>query len=549
MAVTGRATNQGRATPRGTCLGFRAFGFVFLAFCGLSLGPASSLAQPSRKVAASAAAGAAASQGRPNVLQEISNAVARIAERTTPAVVGIWVDIPPGAEQTSSKDTPGWPESRDGAPRTEVRGWVGKVQMRNSTLEARNEPRELPPTRRGPAGPSEVPPEQFPQMQRHNLALGSGFIVAPDGYILTNNHVVGNADLVMVIVGDDNPVRAEVVGTDPATDLAVIKVNGYDHLPVLQFADSDKLKVGDWVVAIGQPFGLSHTVTSGIISALGRTNMDLNTYEDFIQTDAPINPGNSGGPLVDLDGRVIGVNTAILGAAGNIGIGFAIPANMVKNVYEQLRRNGKVARGFLGINMQDLTPRLAALFGAPADTKGILVSHVEPNSPAAAGLRPGDILVQFDGKPAPNAATLATQVSLLQPDSKVSIVLLRNGARKSITLEMGTRPAPQPAAQQHPALEVLGMAVEDLTADLAQRLNYQGLTGVLVVAVAENSPAGAARIAQGMLIQEVNRRPVKNLSEFKAVMEEAVQKPPVLFLVDYQGSYRYLVMAPPSNDQ
>jgi serine protease Do len=542
MTVTGWATHQGRATPRRTCLGLWTSHLAFVVLCGLSLVPVSSLAQTSKKTAAPAGGGAAAGQDRPNVLQEISNAVAQIAEQATPAVVGIWVDIPPGAEQTSSKDTPGWPGSRGRAPRTEVRGWVGKVQMRDSALETRNEPKELPS--------SEAPPDQFPQMQRHNVALGSGFIVAPDGYILTNNHVVGSADLVMVIVGDDNPVRAEVVGTDPATDLAVIKVNGYDRLPVLQFADSDKLKVGDWVVAIGQPFGLSHTVTSGIISALGRTNMDLNTYEDFIQTDAPINPGNSGGPLVDLDGRVIGVNTAILGAEGNIGIGFAIPANMVKNVYEQLRRNGKVARGFLGINMQDLTPRLAAIFGAPAETKGILISHVEPNSPAAAaGLRPGDILVQFGGKPVPNAATLATQVSLLQPDSKVSVVLLRNGVRKSLTLEMGTRPAAHSAAKQHPALEVLGMAVEDLTTDLAQRLNYQGLTGVLVVAVAENSPAGATRIVQGMLIQEVNRRPVRSLSEFKAVMEEAVQKPPILFLVNYQGSYRYLVMVPPGNDQ
>ncbi|MCL5281713.1 MAG: trypsin-like peptidase domain-containing protein, partial [Planctomycetes bacterium] len=484
MTRTGWATSQGRAAPRRTYLGLWTSYLALVALCALSLLPASSLAQASKK-AAPAVGNAATRQDRPNVLQEISNAVAQIAERTTPAVVGIWVDIPPGAEQTSSKDTPGWPGARGRAPRTEVKGWVEKVQMRNSTVDARNEPGELPL--------SEAPADQFPQMQRHNLALGSGFVVAPDGYILTNNHVVGSADLVMVIVGDDSPVRAEVVGTDPATDLAVIKVNGYDHLPVLQFADSDNLQVGDWVVAIGQPFGLSHTVTSGIISALGRTNMDLNTYEDFIQTDAPINPGNSGGPLVDLDGRVIGVNTAILGSAGNIGIGFAIPANMVKNVYEQIRRNGKVARGFLGINMQDLTPRLAALFGAPADTKGILISHVEPNSPAAAaGLRPGDILVQFDGKPVPSAATLVTQVSLLQPASKVSIILLRQGARKSLTLEMGTRPAARSAAKQHPALEVLGMAVEDLSADLAQRLNYQGLTGVLVVAVAENSPAGAA---------------------------------------------------------
>jgi len=543
MTLTGWAANQRRATTHGTCLGLRTSRLAFLVLGGLSLLPVPSLAQSPKKAAAAAAASASATTpGRPSVLQEISNAVAQIAERTTPAVVGIWVDIPSGAEQTSSKDSPNWPGSRGPGQTTEVRGLIGKVQMRDSNPGSRNGPKE-PPS-------NEAPPGQFPQIQRHNLALGSGFIVTSDGYILTNNHVVGNADLVLVIVGDDSPVRAEVVGTDPATDLALIKVNGYDHLPVLQFADSDRLKVGDWVVAIGQPFGLSHTVTSGIISALGRNNMDLSAYEDFIQTDAPINPGNSGGPLVNLDGRVIGVNTAIVGSQGNIGIGFAIPVNMVKNVYEQLRRNGKVTRGFLGISMQDLTPRLATLFGAPTDTKGILISHVEPNSPAAAaGLQAGDILVQFDGKPLPSAATLVTQVSLLQPASKVSVVLLRNGARKNLTLEMGTRPAASAAAKQHPALEVLGMAVEDLTDDLAQRLNYQGQTGVLVVAVAENSPAGAARIGEGMLIQEVNRRPVKNLSEFRTVMEKAVEKPPVLFLVNNQGAYRYLVMAPPEDGQ
>jgi serine protease Do len=476
-------------------------------------------------------------ENRPNVLQEISNAVARIAEQTTPAVVGIWVDIKPSAEQTSSKDSPRRPDSQSQGQRTEVRGRIQELRIRHSSLAAREGQKEPPA--------NESPSDQFPRMQQHNLALGSGFIVSPDGYILTNNHVVGNADLVLVIVGDDNPVKAEVVGTDPATDLAVIKVSGYDHLPVLQFADSDQLKVGDWVVAIGQPFGLSHTVTSGIISALGRNNMDLNTYEDFIQTDAPINPGNSGGPLVNRDARVIGVNTAILGTEGNIGIGFAIPVNMVKNVYEQIRKNGKVVRGFLGINMQDLTADLATLFGVPAETKGILISHVAESSPAAtAGLQRGDVLVQFDGKPIQNATAFATQVSLLPPGNKVSVVLLRGSARQELTLEMAARPSKSTSAKEHPALEVLGMAVEDLTDEVAQRLDYQGATGVLVAAVADNSPAQAAQLGAGMLIQEVNRGPVKDLSEFKAAMEKAVQKPPILLLVNNQGSYRYLVMTP-----
>jgi serine protease Do len=536
MILPGCATTTSRVTCSGTRSGLWTSHLVFLALGSLGLLPASSWAQTLKKPAAPTR-DATAGQNRPNVLQEISNAVAQIAEQTTPAVVGIWVDIPPGVEQTSSQDTPRRPEWEGDRHGTQVTGWRPKMPVSRSSLRIQAGPQE-PPS-------NEAPPEQFPQMQRHNIALGSGFIVSADGYILTNNHVVGNADLVLVVVGNDNPVRAEVVGTDPATDLAVIKVSGYDRLPVLQFADSDQLKVGDWVVAIGQPFGLSHTVTSGIISALGRNNMDLSTYEDFIQTDAPINPGNSGGPLVDLDGRVIGVNTAILGSQGNIGIGFAIPANIVKNVYQQLRTNGKVARGYLGINMQDLTPELAAVFGAPPETKGVLIAHVEPNSPAvAAGLEPGDILVQFDRKPIEGASALATQVSLLQPGSKISVVLLRKGARQSLTLEMGTRPTASAAAKQRPALEVLGMAVENLTDDVAQRLNYQGMTGVLVVAIADNSAAAAARILEGMLIQEVDRRRVRNLNEFKAAMEQAVQKPPILFLVNYQGAYRYLVMGP-----
>ncbi len=549
------ATHPARRRPSDVHAILRAWVLVLAASCCLALGPAYSLAQTSTKSVEPPAAGTApAGASGPNVLQEISDAVARIAERTTPAVVGIWVDIKPGAKQASSRDLPREPGSEDDGQSTEAMGRIlGKriasdlqrrmegapkhgIMRLGSQAAIRNQ--KEPPSK-------EAPSDQFPQMQRHQLALGSGFIVSPDGYILTNNHVVGQADLVLVIVGDAEPEKAEVVGTDPDTDLAVIRVKGHENLPVLKLADSNKLKVGDWVVAIGQPFGLSHTVTSGIISALGRSNMDLSTYEDFIQTDAPINPGNSGGPLVNLRGEVIGVNTAIVGAEGSIGIGFAIPANMARMVYEQIRQNGKVLRGYLGINMQDLTPDLAAIFGAPRDTKGILVSHVAEDSPAAAaGLKAGDVLVQLDGKPIPGATAFATQVSLLQPGNKVPLVLLRNGTRQDLTLEMGTRPAKSSSAKERPTLEVLGMALQDLTDDLAQRLNYQGMTGVLVVAVADNSPAEALEVGAGMLIQEVNRRPVRNLSEFKTALEEAAEKPPILFLVNNQGTYRYVATAP-----
>jgi len=221
---------------------------------------------------------------------------------------------------------------------------------------------------------------------------------------------------------------------------------------------------------------------------------------------------------------------------------------MAKSVYEQIRASGKVTRGFLGINMQDLSPELATLFGVPADTKGVIISHVAENSPAAAvGLKPGDVITQFDGKPVQSATALAIQVSLLPPGSKVPAVLLREGARRDLTLETAARPAKSSNSKERPTLEVMGMAVQDLTEEWAQRLNYQGLTGVLVVAVADNSLAEASEIGSGMLIQEINRRPIKSLEEFKEVMEQAVEKPPILFLINNQGSYRYVVITAPDN--
>jgi serine protease Do len=468
----------------------------------------------------------AQSNKAPDILQEISNATARVARQATPAVVGIWVDIKTSPEQTSMM------QSRDNIP-------DGKAQNLISVLS--------PDGSSGNEQPNNPSHGQFPQLQGHEEALGSGFIVSKDGYILTNNHVVGNADLVMVFVGDDEPVRAQVIGTDPPTDLAVIRVADRNDLPVLPFGDSDKLEVGNWVIAIGQPFGLSHTITSGIVSALGRSNIDLTTYEDFIQTDAAINPGNSGGPLVNLDGEVIGVNTAILGPHGNIGIGFAIPINMAKDVYEQIRRNGKVIRGFMGVGIQNLSPDLIAAFHLPDDTKGLLISHVAENSPATiAGLQPGDVIVQFDGKPVTSLGLFQTQISLLQPGTKVNVVILRKGSKHNLTIELGTRVKTKPAKPTtRPTLEVAGMAVQELNQNLAEQLGYQGQKGVVIVAVARDSLAGFSGLGPGMLIQQVNQQPVENLKQFEDALKEAAQKPPVLFLVNNQGAYRYLVLAMP----
>jgi serine protease Do len=469
----------------------------------------------------------ARAKNAPDILQEISSATARVARQATPAVVGIWVDIKASAEQTSMMS------SRD-----QMQGYGQMANLAALPSQGGS------PNDQQSHGPS---PRQFPQLQDHEQALGSGFIVSRDGYIITNNHVVGDADLVLVTIGDNEPVRAQVVGTDPATDLAVIRVRSRNDLPVLPFGDSDQLQVGDWVIAIGQPFGLSHTTTSGIVSALGRSNIDLTRYEDFIQTDAAINPGNSGGPLINLDGEVVGVNTAILGPQGNIGIGFAIPINLVKNVYEQIRRNGKVIRGFIGVNIQDLTPDLVTAFGLPDNTKGVLISHVAASSPAeAAGLEPGDVIVQFDGKSVVSVASFQTQVSTFQPGTRVSLVVLRNGAKKNLTIELGTRVKAAPAeATRRPTLEVGGMAVQDLNHDLAERLGYQGQKGVVIVAVAPDSVAGFSGLGPGMLVQQVNRQPVQDIKEFENALKAAAQKPPVLLLVNNQGAYRYLVLAVP----
>jgi serine protease Do len=471
--------------------------------------------------------GFAQAKNAPDALQEISRATARVVQKATPAVVGIWVDIKASPEQISTM------QSRNGIP--------GNDRARNLASLLRGDGFS------GDKQPDNSAPGQFPQLQGHEQALGSGFIVSRDGYILTNNHVVGNASLVLVVVGDDDPVRAEVVGTDPPTDLAVIRIKNRNDLPVLPFGDSDNLQVGDWVIAIGQPFGLSHTVTSGIVSALGRSNMDLTTYEDFIQTDAAINPGNSGGPLVNLDGQVVGVNTAILGPQGNIGIGFSIPINIAKDVYEQIRKHGKVVRGFMGVSIQDLTPELGAAFHLPDHIKGILISHIAENSPAAAaGLEPGDIIVQLDSKPVVSVGSFQTQVSLLQPGAKVRMVVLRKGAKQNLTIELGTRVKKTPTKPTpRPTLEVAGMAIQDLSPGLTERLGYQGQKGVIVVAVAQDSIAGFSGFGPGMLIQEIDHQPIQDIKELKNMLKAAAQNPPVLFLVNNQGAYRYLVLGVP----
>ena len=382
----------------------------------------------------------------------------------------------------------------------------------------------------GPRPPRQRSPRRYQQPQ---TALGSGFIISADGYILTNNHMVDGAEKVEVELADGRKFTAEITGTDPDSDVAVIKIDA-SKLPHLELADSDALEVGEWVLAIGNPLGLSHTVTAGIVSAKGRSGFGLATIENFIQTDAAINFGNSGGPLINLDGKVVGINTAIVGATGNIGIGFAIPINMAKYAYEQLREGGAVERGFLGIEFKDITPELAAALDLERDAKGVVISNVIEDSAAEkAGLKYYDVIVEFEGQPVEKSNEFLNRVAMLSPDTKVEVVVLRDGERKKFTIKLGKRPPEEELTGTLAAdtVEELGFTVENLTDELRERLGYEGESGVIVTEVEPGSQAAQAGIAPGALIKEVNRQEIKNTREFNEAIKKAEKKGRALLLI------------------
>jgi len=395
------------------------------------------------------------------------------------------------------------------------------------------------------------PQQQQRQPQQRKIirpVQGSGFIVSQDGYILTNNHVVEDAEKITVTLLDGRELQAKLVGTDPATEVAVIKIDA-NNLHPLEMANSDTLEVGEWVIAIGNPFGLSHTVTAGIVSAKGRSGLGLSTYEDFIQTDAAINPGNSGGPLVDLDGKVVGINTAIVGANINIGIGLAIPINMAKGIYDQLVQKGKVVRGFLGLLPQDITPEMAEQFKLK-DTKGAAIPDVTPGSAAdKAGIKPNDIIIEFDGKLIEKADQFRKLVAMKKPGSEVEIVVLRDGKKKTITAKLEERPSNEQLAEttKSQTAEKLGITVQNLTDDTAERLGFEGLKGVVVTDVESGSPAAMAGIQPGSLIQEVNRKPVSNAKEFKEAIDTAAKEGKVMLRVRYEKSSIFVVLTIPKD--
>ena len=341
---------------------------------------------------------------------------------------------------------------------------------------------------------------------------GSGVIVDPKGYILTNNHVIENAREITVRLSDSRKFSATLVGRDPKTDLAVLKVQASAALPTAELADSDRLRVGQWAIAIGNPFGLDRTVTVGIISATARTRVGVATYENFIQTDASINPGNSGGPLLNIDGKVIGINTAIV--ASGQGIGFSIPINEAKAVMAQLIAKGRVVRGWLGVAIQDITDELASSFGV-REGEGVLVADVMKGGPAeTAGLRAGDVVVEVNGVRVREVPDLQRRVAGLAPGERVRIVVVRDGARQPATVTIGEMPSEEPTVRAQAGEDGFGLHVEPLSPGIADRLNLAVSQGVLVVDVAAGGPAARAGLRRGDVILEVGRQPVSDVQTF-----------------------------------
>src|SRR5882724_4631089 len=336
-------------------------------------------------------------------------------------------------------------------------------------------------------------------------ATGSGVLVDPKGYILTNNHVIENAQEIIVRLSDQRKFTARLVGRDPKTDLAVLKVDAPSPLPVADLGDSGQLRVGQWAIAIGNPFGLDRTVTVGIISATARTRVGVTQYDNFIQTDASINPGNSGGPLLNIDGKVIGINTAIV-AAGQ-GIGFAIPINQARDVMQQLITRGRVVRGWLGIVIQDVTDQLAGSFGVK-EREGVLVAEVMKGSPAeTAGLRAGDVVVELSGTPIKEVPDLQRRIASIRPGQTMKLTVIRDKKPVAVTVKIGEMPADEPVVAEAPGNDEWGLSVEALTGDAALRLDLPVSRGLLVTDVQPGSPAEKAGLRRGDVILELSRRP------------------------------------------
>ena len=387
---------------------------------------------------------------------------------------------------------------------------------------------------------SEIPKE------RREQSLGSGVIVSPEGYVLTNNHVVDGATDVRVTLSDKRELKAQIVGTDPKTDVAVLKLDG-SNFPAITLGDSSKVQVGDYALAIGDPFGVGQTVTMGIVSAKGRGNLGIEDYEDFIQTDAPINPGNSGGALVNDRGELVGINTAILshGSGGNEGIGFAIPINLARNVMGQILDHGKVTRGYLGVVVQPITPAMAKDLGLN-QLQGALVGDVSLKGPAqASGVQRGDVILEINGNTVNDSNELRNTVSMMQPGETVKLRISRNGSTRDINVRLGELPISKEDAQKQPegaskdALE--GVSIENLDPETAAQLQVPESTkGVVVTGIDPSSPKAESGLRKGDVIQEVNHQPVRNVAEFEQAMRKSGNGDGALLLVNRGGTTLFI---------
>ena len=421
----------------------------------------------------------------------------------------------------------------------------------------------------GPGGPGDEPPGMEPPggpggppgggPHRPEQSAGSGVILDPNGYIVTNNHVVEGATQITVTLSDRREFPAKIIGTDPKTDLAIIKIEAKD-LNSMKWADYDELQVGDVVLAVGSPFGLSSTVTLGIISALGRGNVGIADYEDFIQTDAAINPGNSGGALVNMQGKLIGINTAIFSrTGGSEGIGFAIPSSIATDIVESLTKTGKVVRGWMGVAIQEITPALAKSFKLPEQRKGVLISDVNENGPShTAGMRRGDVVISFNGKEVQSVSQLRNLVARMGVGKDADIKILREGKEQVLKVKVAERPSDEVLAKREPAPSaapsetvkppdnvLAALRVQLLDAAMQSQLNIPAkTTGVVVSSVEAGSAAEAAGLQRGDVIQEVNHEVVKSLEDYQKASAKVKKDEMVVLLLSRQGNNLFVAVNP-----
>ncbi len=452
-------------------------------------------------------------------LEHSGRAFASIAKRISPAVVSLKVEKKMGTD----------------------------VQLGNGPSDEAPNPLNDEMLKRffGDRIPEGLRQRQQPSQKHAVVGQGSGFVVSSDGYILTNHHVVGDSSKVTVRFHDGREMLAKVVGSDSQSDVAVIKVDA-KNLVVLPLGDSTSTEVGEWVLASGAPFGLTQTLTAGIVSAVGRNSVGINSYENFIQTDAAINPGNSGGPLVNLRGEAIGINTAIFSkTGGSVGLGFAIPIEMARLVYDQIVDHGTVVRGYLGVRIQGLNQELAEQFGLK-DSHGVLVGDVQKGAPGEkAGLKQADVIVELDGKPIDEAAAFRNAIAMKAPGSNVNLTVVRDGKRIPVAATLDKLPENGSVAsvkEIQKSSNPWGFSVQPLTSELAKKFGYSEDAGVVITEVSPSSPASAAGLEPGMLVQQVNRRKVNSADEFNEAVQQNKEAKTLLLLVSDGQNSRFLVL-------